>query len=113
MGRICTIGGMGIEITRFFLSCMMVHNMYYQGTTFKQLALGEMPMPRALQIKLDSSAIENIAYDPNAELLNVTFHSGRTYTYAEVPTTIVSGLVRAKSAGRYFSQKIKGHFPTI
>lgn len=69
--------------------------------------------PRPLTIKLDSSAIASIAYDPNAELLDVTFHSGRTYTYAEVPSTVVAGLARAKSAGRYFSEKIRNHFQTV
>ncbi len=70
-------------------------------------------MARALTIKLDSSCINQVAYDPAAELLDVTFHSGKTYTYCEVPTVVVSGLARARSAGRYFQRKIRGRYPTL
>lgn len=68
-----------------------------------------MPQPkeRPLVITLDSSAIRQIVYDPRSEELEVTFTSDHTCTYAPVPPAVVAGLVRAKSAGRYFHRHIK------
>jgi len=40
-------------------------------------------------------------------MLKITFTSGRTYVYNDVPQDVVDGLASAESPGRYFSSSIK------
>lgn len=42
--------------------------------------------------------------------LNVTFQSGRTYQFKEVPETVAQGFTTAESAGKYFNTEIKNKF---
>lgn len=62
---------------------------------------------------LTSTAISSVTWDPdedNPQTIEVTFTSGRSYTHAAVPLTVVQGLVNAPSAGRYYAQQIKGKY---
>jgi hypothetical protein len=51
------------------------------------------------------------AYDPDTQELSITFRSGETYSYRNVPQGIVAGLKAAGSAGEYFAQQIRPRFP--
>ena len=64
-------------------------------------------MVKSIAMKVDSSAIEFIKYDRKTENLNITFTSGGSYDYPNVPEDIVLGLLKAESAGKYFHQFIK------
>lgn len=44
--------------------------------------------------------------------LQVTLRNGQTYVYANVPNEVWVKLKNSKSAGRYFAQQIRGHYPT-
>ena len=55
-----------------------------------------------------SSNISAIGYDPKTKLLEVVFHSGRTYQYEGVPASVVDDLENASSIGKYFNENIKG-----
>jgi lysyl-tRNA synthetase class 2 len=55
----------------------------------------------------DSSVIRSADYDPDALTLDVTFASGRMYTYFNVPEWKFDGLITASSAGEYFNQHIR------
>jgi KTSC domain len=57
-----------------------------------------------------SSAIDRAAYDTDTLELNVTFTSGQTYTFHNVPLEIFDGLESAPSPGRYYHQMIKGQY---
>ena len=57
--------------------------------------------------KMDSSAIDEITYDTETKLLRVTFKSGGTYEYYEVPKKLITNWLKAESAGRYFHKYIK------
>jgi lysyl-tRNA synthetase class 2 len=57
-----------------------------------------------------SSHIDEATYNPDTEELSITFTSGDTYTYSNVPAETYSGLTRAGSAGQYFHRQIKGQF---
>lgn len=57
--------------------------------------------------KMDSSAINQIAYDPETKVLKVTFQSGGTYDYFGVPQKVVKDWLAAESAGRYFHKHVK------
>ena len=61
---------------------------------------------------VQSSAIEQVSYDPDAQTLIATFReSGRTYVYDEVPEEVYDGLLFADSLGTYFNAHIRDCFP--
>jgi len=63
-------------------------------------------------MRLQSHAIEAIAYDENARVLMARFRdSGKTVIYEDVPQEIYDGLIFAQSIGSYFQDHIEGHFP--
>jgi lysyl-tRNA synthetase class 2 len=55
----------------------------------------------------DSTVIRDADYDPDALTLDVTFTSGRIYTYFDVPEWKYDGLITALSAGEYFNAHIR------
>lgn len=61
------------------------------------------------EINLHSSFIKKVKYDNNN--LYLTFASGDTYVYYNVPQSVYDELVEAQSPGAYFHQKINGEYP--
>ncbi|MDB5733746.1 MAG: hypothetical protein JWP16_771 [Alphaproteobacteria bacterium] len=60
---------------------------------------------------VQSSALEQVAYDPAAHTLHATFRdSGRTYIYRGVPQEIYDGLIFADSIGSFFNAYIRDCF---
>lgn len=60
-------------------------------------------------IKTDkSSRILIISYKFASKSLKITFKSGATYEYYDVPKEVVDGLSKADSLGKYFDNNIKG-----
>lgn len=57
-----------------------------------------------------SSNIAGALYDDSTLGLWVTFHSGRTYRYADVPRELVDEWERARSTGEFFGAAIKNGF---
>ena len=55
----------------------------------------------------NSSVIRAADYDPDALTLDVTFTTGRTYTYFDVPEWKYDRLITASSAGEYFNTHIR------
>lgn len=66
-------------------------------------------MPSSWQ-PLQSSNVAATRYDPLTETLEIKFHSGRTYAYEKVPSSVYQGLVDAESAGKYFNASIKDQY---
>lgn len=58
--------------------------------------------------QLNSSNLRRCSYDIETETLQIQFHSGRVYTYTEVPASVYNGLLMASSPGEYFNNNIKG-----
>ena len=56
-----------------------------------------------------SSNIESIGYDPELNALEIEFHSGGIYQYANVSQDIYNALMNAGSHGEYFAQNIKNN----
>lgn len=56
---------------------------------------------------MDSSNIHAVAYNPQTLLLMITFKSGSTYFYGNIPERIFDGLVGASSHGKYFWANIR------
>jgi KTSC domain len=66
-------------------------------------------MPRYSQ-RFQSTALSSGDYDTDTNTLDLTFTSGRSYTYENVPEHVWEGLVSARSAGQYFYQNIKDRY---
>ena len=61
---------------------------------------------------VQSSALEQVSYDPDAQTLVATFRdSGRTYVYDEVPEEVYDSLLFSDSLGAYFNAHIRDNFP--
>ena len=59
--------------------------------------------------KFDSSAIASAKYNYETQKLSITLASG-TYNYTNVPYHTFSGLVEARSKGKFFNKFIKNKF---
>ncbi len=60
---------------------------------------------------VDSSNIEAIGYDPEAQELHVRFlKSGDTYVYSDVNHSVFDELMQAESKGSYLNRRIKGNY---
>lgn len=59
---------------------------------------------------LASSNLRSYDYDEDTQTLTITFLSGRSYRYLDVPPGVVEGLASAGSPGRYFNAAIKDQF---
>jgi hypothetical protein len=59
---------------------------------------------------LQSSMMTFVKYDDDACELDITFTSGKTYRYLEVPVEIYEGLLDAESKGEFFNDHIKDEF---
>lgn len=63
-------------------------------------------MPEMLYV--DSSNIESIGYDDDAQELHVQFLSGGYYIYHQVPRQIYEDLMSAPSIGSFLNREVKG-----
>lgn len=59
---------------------------------------------------VNSSNISAVGYDPSNRILCVSFHTGSTYAYYDVPQEIYIGLMNASSVGRYHKEHVKRSF---
>lgn len=55
-----------------------------------------------------SSRILKMSYIKSKKLLTITFNSGATYEYYDVPMEVTDGIIQADSLGKYFDKNIKG-----
>lgn len=59
----------------------------------------------------NSSNLDSGTYDPDSRVLTITFNTGATYEYSDVPPSVWSELCNAASAGSYFSAYIRNEYP--
>jgi hypothetical protein len=65
-----------------------------------------MPIPPNIKmLPVQSSNIRAVGWDN--DVLLVTFHSGSTYKYDDVPEEIYRALLSAPSKGKYFCKNIR------
>jgi hypothetical protein len=58
-------------------------------------------------VRVNSSAISAVGYDPNTRRMKITFVQGHTYDFCGVPSSIFEGLLKATSKGGYYNDCIK------
>lgn len=61
-------------------------------------------------IRVRSSAISAVGYDPSSRRMKITFVQGHTYDFCRVPQHIYDGLMRASSKGAYYNDHIKDRY---
>lgn len=54
-----------------------------------------------------STSLSGADYDAEKQRLDITFKSGASYTYENVPPEIAEGLERAQSPGQFYHNSIK------
>lgn len=57
-----------------------------------------------------SSNLRFVTYDPGTRILEVEFASGSQYRHFDVPPELYDGLIKAESAGRFYSQNLANKF---
>jgi KTSC domain len=61
-------------------------------------------------IRVSSSAISAVGYDPDTHRMKITFVQGHTYDLCRVPQHVFDGLLRAGSKGGYYNDHIKDRY---
>lgn len=61
-------------------------------------------------IRVNSSAMESVGYDPASGRLRIQFKQGHSYDFCRVPLRIYEGLMRASSKGSYYSAYIRDRY---
>lgn len=64
-------------------------------------------------VKVKSSTIQEVKYDPVTKALDVIFKSGGHYSYSGVSEEKYNSMISAKSVGSYFHSNIKGKHSAI
>lgn len=59
------------------------------------------------RVRVQSSAIAEIGYNHITMILEVAFHAGAIYQYADVPAELYYALLSTESVGRLFDEKIR------
>lgn len=59
-----------------------------------------------------SSTISKLEYDKYTFVLKISFVSGGTYAYYDIPITMWNSIKSTTSVGSYFAKLIKGKFRT-
>jgi hypothetical protein len=60
---------------------------------------------------MPSTVIRQIAYRPDARILDVEFTTGRRYLFRDVPLEAAESFRRARIKGRHFNARIRGRYP--
>ena len=59
-------------------------------------------------LRLDSTSLDRVDYDPSNGALLVVFRDRSSYRYYDVPATVFEQLREAPSKGAYFNHAIRG-----
>ncbi|WP_366523776.1 KTSC domain-containing protein [Nevskia ramosa] len=61
-------------------------------------------------IRVDSSAIKAVGYDPITSRMTIAFIQGHAYDFCRVPRYIFEGLLTASSKGSYYNDHIRDRY---
>ena len=62
-------------------------------------------------IRVSSSAIAAVGYDPTTRKMKIRFVAGHTYDFCRVPESVFTGLLKAQSKGVYYNDHIRDRYP--
>ena len=58
----------------------------------------------------DSRTVSELRYNPDTKVLSITFVTGKTYDYSDVPERVVDQAMSAESIGSFVNNNIKGEY---
>jgi len=59
---------------------------------------------------MPSTVIRSFSYDADERRLDVTFVSGRRYSYHDVPQDLFNEMKLSFAKGEFFNRRVRGHF---
>jgi hypothetical protein len=62
------------------------------------------------RVPVDSKSLRSVGYDASTRKLEVEFHSGRVYAFAEVPASVHDWLMRSPNKGGFFNRMIRERY---
>lgn len=62
------------------------------------------------RVKVESSTIKAVGYEPTSLLLEVEFKAGTVYQYKEVTPGVFDGMMGSDSKGKFFYKEIRGKY---
>jgi hypothetical protein len=60
---------------------------------------------------MPSAVIKSYNYDADKEILEISYHSGKTYHYLNVPEKVFKEMRSTMVKGIWFNRHIKGKYP--
>ena len=85
-------------------------NLLIQGMSLDILSQETAIQAIQESMPVDSSVIDNIAYNPQGKILTVDFNSGTIYQYYNVPESVYEAFLAASSKGEFLNNTIKQRF---
>lgn len=67
--------------------------------------------PGAIEVNLDSSALDKARYERHSRRLLLVFNRGSIYEYGSVEPACFRELIDSPSAGRFFQSRIRDRYP--
>lgn len=61
-------------------------------------------------LRLESTSLDRVDYDPDSKVLLVVFRDRSSYRYFGVPDAVFESLREAPSKGAYFNHAIRGAY---
>jgi len=114
--RAIELDGGGYVIVHTTGDGIPVHEMIATGSlpeTTSPLSQGTQAKQVKEHYPENAVIIRRIAYDLTEAELFITFVSGHTYAYSNVPQVVYEDFIDAPSKGRYFAVKIRGSYPYV
>jgi hypothetical protein len=59
------------------------------------------------RMRVSSTNLYSVGYDPASQTLEIEFRGGEVYRYFRVPVAVYNALMSANSKGRYFARVIR------
>lgn len=61
-------------------------------------------------VRVSSSAISEVGYDPITMRMKIRFVQGHSYDFCRVPENVFNGLLNARSKGTYYNDHIRDRY---
>jgi hypothetical protein len=61
--------------------------------------------------RIRSTAASFVSYDPERQVLGVTWNGGRTYYYRGVSQAVYEALLKAPSIGEFLNYNVRNSYP--
>ena len=66
-----------------------------------------------MRVLFNSTNISEAFYQPDTQILEISFHSGHIYRYAGITREIFDQLISAPSTGKFYNKHIRGQFTSL